>query len=139
MYNAWNWSIKPADAKKHIDGLADEYLSFLDMADDDGYYLDYGYSDLAEAICNAKKQEKIKGDVPDSDDEWNALEFSTDDYSNGKGKSFTNELVIGETMKAWSRKPDKRDVGTIKRRFEIMHGLPMAGERDKSMHNVEGA
>ncbi len=145
LYNAWNWSMTPEKAKKYIDGLADEYLAFLDTPDGDGLYLDYGYSDLAEAIVNAKKKNKIQGDVPASDEEWKTLAFSTDDYSYHKDNDFNNDLVIGETMKAWSRMPDERDVNVIKQRFKTMHKIPMTGTRDKSTsmenpaHNVEGA
>ena len=143
LYNAWNWSTTPEKARTDIDGLAEEYLAFLCSADDDGFYLDYGYSDLADAVVKAK--EKIKGDIPASDEEWKVLEFSTDDYSYHKGSSFNNDLVIGETMKAWSRKPDERDVNVIKRRFATMHKIPMTGKRDNltvkenPAHNVEGA
>jgi exonuclease V gamma subunit len=145
LYNAWNWSTTPEKAKKYIDALVDEYLAFLGTSDGDGRYLDYGYSDLAKAIVNAKGKNKIQGDFPASDEEWDALEFSTDDYSYHRDSDFNNDLVIGETMKAWSRMPDESDVDMIKRRFETMHRIPMIGTRDNSTandnpaHNVEGS
>ena len=139
LYNAWNWSTTPGKARTYIDSLADEYLAFLGTSDGDGLYLDYGYSDLADAIVNAKKKKKIQGDFPASDEEWKFLEFSTDDYSYHKDSSFNNDLVIGETMKAWSRMPGERDVDVIKRRFEIMHGLPMEGTRNSQAAQTEEA
>ena len=127
LYNVWNWSTTPEKARTDIDGLADEYLAFLGSVDGDGLYLDYGYSDIAGAIAKAKDNGKIQGDFPASDEEWKTLEFFTDDYSYHKGNDFNNDLVIGETMKAWSRMPDERDVNVIKQRFETMYKIPMTG------------
>ena len=139
LSNAWNWRVTPDKARGYIDGLADAYLAFLDSADDDGFYLDYGYSDLAEAIVQAKKKEKIRGVFPESPEEWYALEFASDDDFGSKDRSFNNELVIGETMKAWSRVPGEADVAEVKRRFENLHELPMSGKREGQQRETEEA
>lgn len=139
LSNAWNWRVTPDKARGYIDGLAEAYLAFLDSADDDGFYLDYGYSDLAEAIVQAKKKEKIRGGFPESPEEWQALEFASDDDFGSKDSSFNNELVIGETMKAWSRMPGEADVAEVKRRYESLHKLPMTGIREGQQRETEKA
>jgi hypothetical protein len=139
LSNAWNWSATPERARSYIDGLVDAYLAFLDSADDDGIYLDYGYSDLADAIVQAKKKEKLRGDIPESPEEWEALEFASDDDSGSRNSSFNNELVIGETVKAWSRMPDEADVAEVKRRYENLYKLPMAGTREGQQRETEEA
>lgn len=139
LSNAWNWSVTPEKARGYIDGLADAYLAFLDSADDDGFYLDYGYSDLVEVIVQAKKKGKIRGGFPESPEEWQALEFASDDDFGSKDSSFNNELVIGETMKAWSRMPGEADMAEVKRRFESLHKLPMTGIREGQQRETEEA
>lgn len=139
LSNAWNWSATPERARSYIDGLADAYLAFLESPDDDGIYLDYGYSDLADAIVQAKKKEKLRGDIPESPEEWGALEFASDDDFGSKDRSFNNELVIGETVKAWSRMPGEGDVAEVKRRYENLHKLPMTGTREGQQRETEEA
>ena len=129
-YNAWKWDIKPKDASAYLDGLADEYLQYIDSPDGDGLYLDYGYSDLADAIVTAKNKGKIGGDFPETLEEWEAIEFKDDDDFGKRESSFDNDLVIGETMKAWSRMPGEEDITKVKDRFDKLLWRPMIGVRD---------
>ena len=129
-YNAWKWDITPKDASAYLDGLADEYLRYLDSPDGDGLYLDYGYSDLADAVITAKNKGKISGDFPETPEEWEAIEFKDDDDYGKRESSFDNDLVIGETMKAWSRMPGEEDITKVKDSFDKLLRLPMTGARD---------
>ena len=129
-YNAWKWDITPKDASTYLDGLADEYLQYLDSPDGDGLYLDYGYSDLADAIGTAKNKGKISGNFPETPEEWEAIEFKDDDDYGKRESSFDNDLVISETMKAWSRMPGGEDIAKVKDRFDKLLRLPMTGVRD---------
>ena len=138
-YNAWRWSITLKDASTYLDVLVDEYLQYLDSPDGDGAYIDFGYSDLVDAIVAAKDKEKIAGDFPETKEEWEALEFKGDDDYGKTESSFDNDLVIGETMKAWSRMPDEEDIASVKDRFDRLHKLPMTGVRDCPQGKTEEA
>ena len=135
LYNGWNWSVTPARAKRYVESLTEGYLKYLDDSGDDGCYLDYGYSDMTNAIADSIKKKKIRGKIPKDDDEWRKVidEFSSDDYHRG-GSGFNNNLVIERVVEPLSRMPENGenggDLGTVKDRFEKLFKLPMSGTRN---------
>ena len=136
LCNEWNWTATPKTARDRLNGLTDAYLSFLSVPDDDGRYLDCGYSDVAKAIDLAKKQRRVAEKFP-SDGEWEAVveimdvQAAAADFASGNS-GFNDNLVIGRTMEEWSRKPDggrPEDVAEIRKRFENLYKLPLDGKR----------
>ena len=135
LYNGWNWSVTPARAQQYIESLTEGYLKYLDDSDDDGCYLDYGYSDMAKAIADSIKKKKISGKIPNDDGEWRKVMdvFSSDDYRRS-GSGFNNNLVIERVVEPLSRMPENGenggDLDKVKDRFEKFFKLPMGGTRN---------
>ena len=136
LYNGWNWSVTPKDAKAYIEELTTAYLEFLDAPDGDGCYLDYGYSKMATALSEARKKKKINC-VPKNDEEWKKVidEFSSDDFWGGDN-GFNNNLVIERVVEPLSRMPENKeddggdgDLKIVKYRFEKLFMRPISGTR----------
>ena len=137
LYNGWNWSVTPKDAKAYIEDLTTAYLKFLDAPDDDGRYLDYGYSKMAKALSEAITKKKTGGGLPSNDEGWKNVidEFSSDDFW-GSDKNFNNNLVIERVVELLSRMPENKedddggdDLKIVKDRFEKRFKKPMSGTR----------
>lgn len=136
LSNEWNWTATPEIARKRLRDLTDAYLSFLSTSDDDGRYLDYGYVEVANAIDAARKNKKVKGDIP-GDGEWedviDIMAEKADSAQFASGKSGNdNNLVIERTMADWRRLPDSErpaDVAEVRKRFGNLYEMPLSGRR----------
>lgn len=135
-YAEWNWSVTPKEAMEYVERLTAAYLKFLDEPDDDGCYLDFGYSETAKALAAAVGSGAV-GDVPPDKEGWAKVVdvFPADGFRSGGG-GFNSGLVVERTVEALSRAPEERDASVVKDRFEDLFRLPMGGVREESRVKV---